>query len=318
MKGKRTVLACFVVGVLAAGCVDDGGSGGEDALIVVTGDAAQPDAPVPDAPVPDARVPDADLSSAPPAFRVTKIWVRDPHLFTPAGLGAGISCLDITDNSPIGFTANGQIQTAIDTDGDGDSLLDLSLIAVFDPLSTIDAATGNVTIATGDCNVASPRFCSESTATTAQDTTYTNTGTGACMTLDAQTLSPANYSPAIAVPSDECFATGSVTLDFNLAGASVTLQNVEVAAIYNGDPNVQSLVTGVMRGFLSEADAAAASIPTPLGNIALPTLLPGTSACKGLHDDRDNIIPGDTKSTRGWWFYLNFEATRLLGWAGAP
>jgi len=313
--GKRTYLACVLVGLLAAtGCGDDGGGSTADAQIVVFDDAAIPDAPVP---IPDAATPDADLSSAPPAFRVTKIWLRDPHVFAPNGTIV-VGCSDVTDSSAVGFSANGQIQEAIDTDGDdADLFLDLSLVAVFDPLNTTDAATGNVTIGSGDCLVSSPRDCTESTTTAAQTTTYLNVGTGSCQMAHANTLSSAGYSPAVEFPSNECFSTGSVTMDFNLAGAQITLESVDVAAVYNGDPNTQSLIKGVIRGFLSEANAANASIPTPIGAFNLATMLPGGSTCPGMHDDRDNLIPGDGKSTLGWWFYLNFEATRLLGYTPA-
>jgi len=317
--GKLTCLSIVVVGLSGVACGDDGAADA-DALIVVTADAPTPDAPVPDAAIPDAPLPDADLTSAPPAFRVTKLWLRDPHVFTPilpAPL-SGFSCTDVTDTSPIGFSANGQLQQSIDFDGtDMDTYLDLSLIADFDPLDTTDAATGNVTIATGDCDKDTPRDCTESAGTTPQNTTYTNTGTGACITIDQTTLSPASYTPEIAIPTDNCFSTGEVTLAFTLSGAQITLHNVTVAAMYNGDPNVQTLITGVMRGFVSETDAQNATIDVMGMQITLDQLLPGTSTCPALHDDRDNLIPGDPKSTSGWWFYMNFEATRLLGWTPA-
>lgn len=317
--GKLTYLSVVALVIGAAGCGDDG-SAEADALIVVTADAATPDAPIPDATVPDARLPDADLTNAPPAFRVTKLWLRDPHIYTPILPSPldSFSCTDVTDASLLGYSANGQLQQSIDFDGtDMDSYLDLSLIANFDPLDTTDAATGNATIATGDCHKDTPRDCTESAGTTPQDTTYTNTGTGPCITIDASTVSSANYSPAIAIPTDNCFSTGEVTLDFTLSGAQITLQNVTVAAVYNGDPNVQSLITGVMRGFVSEADAQAATIDVMGMQISLDQLLPGTSVCPALHDDRDNLVPGDPKTTSGWWFYMNFEATRLLGWTPA-
>ncbi len=302
---------------MLGGCGDGSVATVSDALNRAP-DAFSQDARMFDAGAVDGPVPDADLSNAPPAFRVTRLWLRDPHVFTPELPPPleGLSCTDVTDMDILGFSANGQIQQSIDSDGDDSDLyLDLSLVAVFEPLDSSAGATGNVTIGTANCLASTPRDCVASADAMSETTTYTNTGTGACMTLDQATLSSANYTPGIDIPQDDCFATGGVTIDFILAGAPLTLQNVSVAAEYNGTPNVQGLITGVMRGFLSEADAAKATIEGPAGPVALVELLRGTSDCPGPVDDRDHLISGDKGSPKGWWFYMNFEATRLLSYS---
>ena len=78
------------------------------------------------------------------------------------------------------------------------------------------------------------------------------------------------------------------------------------------------MVNGLLRGFITEADANATIIPAtfPLvGGHPLSLLLPGGDPpgadrnCAGF-DDRDTY-----QGVRGWWFYLNFPAVRVP-WTG--
>ena len=79
------------------------------------------------------------------------------------------------------------------------------------------------------------------------------------------------------------------------------------------------IVNGIIRGFLSEAQAQAATfdmaIPIVGGDTMYEHLAAGGapgSACEGVAgfttDDRD-MLAGET----GYWFYLNFEA-ELVNW----
>jgi hypothetical protein len=88
----------------------------------------------------------------------------------------------------------------------------------------------------------------------------------------------------------------------------VTLHDAQIAAKFNADP-ATTLSNGLVRGFLSEADADATIIPpsNPLiGSQPLSSLLPGGSGNCEPHSDKD--VDGDTV---GWWFYFNFTAARV-------
>ena len=79
------------------------------------------------------------------------------------------------------------------------------------------------------------------------------------------------------------------------------------AATYVGDPATAE-TNGLIRGFISEADADATIIPASLpvvGGEPLSKLLPGGKENPAGHDDRDV-----REAVTGWWVYLNFTATR--------
>jgi hypothetical protein len=101
--------------------------------------------------------------------------------------------------------------------------------------------------------------------------------------------------------------------DVSLAGIPVTLTDTQIAATYVGSP-ATNLANGLMRGFISEADANATVIPNsfPLvGGQALSVLFPGGDpAGPGI-----NCASWSDKDTNngvvGWWTYLNFSATQV-------
>lgn len=87
-----------------------------------------------------------------------------------------------------------------------------------------------------------------------------------------------------------------------------------IAAQYVGDP-ADEIIQGSIRGFISEEVADATKLPADiplLGGKGIGELLPGhTKNCKKTHDDRD--LNGDVS---GWWFYIEFEASRVPFTAG--
>jgi len=93
----------------------------------------------------------------------------------------------------------------------------------------------------------------------------------------------------------------------SVGGIPVTLTSAQVAARYVGNP-AMSMTNGLLRGFISEADANATIIPASfpiVGGRPLSSLLAGgTNACPG-HSDKDT-----NNGVVGWWFYMNFPATR--------
>jgi hypothetical protein len=100
-------------------------------------------------------------------------------------------------------------------------------------------------------------------------------------------------------------------VDVEIVTTSFTLPlgDAEVAAQFVGDP-ANDLVQGTLRGFLSTADAESIVLPMDIqmqtGAMVIAELLPGGNGNCAGHDDTD----GD-----GWWFYVDFAASRVP-WSG--
>ncbi len=235
----------------------------------------------------------------PTAFRFSDLDLRDPHAFVNF-----IFCNDVTDNVLAGFSVNSELQTAIQTDEDMDGLLDLSPTLVFRPFSQT-ATTMPVEVHFAECTApAGTTTCSPGTGPVPM-ATATNMSTGTCLTPVPGTVRP--YSPAITSTPAPCFVTSPVTVTINLSGIPITLYDAQVAASYVGNP-ATTMVNGLLRGFISEADADATIIPASfpiVGGQPLSRLLAGgTGACPS-HSDKDT-----NNGVVGWWFYMNFPATR--------
>jgi hypothetical protein len=101
--------------------------------------------------------------------------------------------------------------------------------------------------------------------------------------------------------------TTPITTTITLAGIPITLHQAQIAGQYVGNP-ATGTTNGLLRGFISEADANATTIPPSfpiVGGQPLSRLLAGGSgACPSFSDK-------DTNTVVGWWFYLNFPTTRV-------
>lgn len=234
------------------------------------------------------------------AFRFGDLDLRDPHVFVDL-----FGCRDVTDTALGGFSVNGALQTRIQTDTDADGLLDLSYVVEFLPL---DIAQPTNLIDFGLANCTAPlatTACTEVVVSAlAGDATLATNAT--CSAPLPGTTRP--YMPAIASATAPCFVSpvGSVSLD--LGGIPVTLQQATLAASFVGTPPA-SLANGLLRGFISETDANAIILPANLpviGGRPLSALLPGGTGNCAAFSDKD-VLDGVT----GWWFYLNFPATRV-------
>ncbi len=244
----------------------------------------------------------ATVGLAPDVFRFSDLDLRDPHVFVDAGI---FGCFDATDDPiPIvGFSFNGSLADQIAGDGDGDGFLDLSSLLLFRQLD-LQAAGERVDFDNGLC-VTPPIACAPDPSTEPLITSYDGLAAGTCLETVADTTS--GYSPAVGEPIAPCFVTVAETAAFQLGGLTVTLEDLQLAATFAGDPLV--LDAGLIRGFLSEADADALLLPPELpvvGGQPLSVLLAGgTGSC----------APGDDRDTRdgvlGWWFYLNYTAERV-------
>ncbi|HPF72745.1 MAG: hypothetical protein H7A20_03375 [Rhodanobacteraceae bacterium] len=233
-------------------------------------------------------------------FRINDMALRDPHVFVDF-----ISCFDVTDDNPLGYSVNGELQAAIQSDGDGDGLLDFSSLIEFLPLDQNQSAN---LMETGPADCSAPMAGTQcgpiSQSQLAGDATLSSSIT--CLSAEPGSLH--GYVPALVDSEAPCFAspTGALTLD--LGGIPLPLQAARVGARFVDSP-ASSLDLGVMRGFVSETDADNTILPAGLpiiGGLPLSALLPGGTGNCAAHDDRDML-----EGVRGWWFYLNFSAERI-------
>jgi hypothetical protein len=231
-------------------------------------------------------------------FRVTDLDLRDPHIWVTV-----FGCNDVTD-APGGI--NQQIQANYQSDSNGDGFLDASTVLEFLPLDQ-GAATNLFAAGAANCTAATPTQCDGiAVPLLGGDATLSTVAT--CGQPIAGTTRP--YAPAVTSSTAPCFASVTGTLTLSLSGIPVTLTNAQIAATFVGNP-AQSLTNGLMRGFLSEADANATIIPptVPLigGRPLSSVLAGGAGSCQVAFSDKDTG-PGGVD---GWYFYLNFPAQRL-------
>lgn len=234
----------------------------------------------------------------PVSYRFTSLYQRDPHVFVNF-----TGCHDVTDVPFLGFSVNGQLQTNIQTDGNGDGFYDLSYLQRLYPLDENDGAVGAADFLTANCSLTTGACAADGSLPLLS--MYTSHATGQCLSVIAGTTAHL-YSPTVTAASAPCFATSAVNATLNLGGIPVTLQNARIGATYS-DPT--HLVNGLLSGFISEADANNTILPATLplvGGMPLSSLLPGGSGNCASFSDKD-VIGGVT----GWQFYLNFSASRV-------
>ncbi len=247
------------------------------------------------------------------AFRIDDLDLRDPHLYFTL-----LGCRDVTDISLNGFAFNSDLQTRLQTDGDSDGYLDLSLLIVFDPLD--QSATGG-RIRFGASSCATPlgsTTCGPIPSEQLVGLLAVNGSSGSCLATLPNTVRP--YNPSVTGSNAPCFASDAMDLLLDLKTVVLPLKSARIAAVYSGSPGTE-LVSGLIRGFLTQTDAdnTVISASTPLiGGMLLASLLPGgdppgpnNTSCASF-SDKD---VGPDGVTQGWWMYFNFRAS-LVPYAG--
>jgi cysteine-rich repeat protein len=222
----------------------------------------------------------------PTAFRVNAMSLVDPHIYVSA-----FGCADVTS------TVNSQLATNLTGDANNDGNYDLSPIAVFKPLDQ-SAATSTLEFSLGTCK--KDNSGCTSAGSMPYDATETNVATGVC--ADGAGHNPA-YG-AVNTPTNSCFRTDPATLVISLQGVDISLEDANIAAVYSGDP-ATGLTTGLIRGFLSKANADKITLPTSIpliGGSPLSSLLGSDTNCTS-HNDLDSYM-----GQPGWYFYLDFTA----------
>jgi hypothetical protein len=238
------------------------------------------------------------------AFRFADFDWRDPHVFV-----SFLGCRDITDTPLSGFSINGDLQARIQGDSDSDGYLDLGLLLVFDPLDQ-SAAGGSLRFESASCTAPSASTsCGPSGTTTYL--TYANVASGQCLGTLAGTTH--GYSPAVGAPVAPGFVTAPANLTIDLLGFPLPLSSAQFAGTWVGLPATQ-IANGLLRGFLSRADADNTIIPASyarIGGLPLSQLLPGGDPpgsginCAAFSD----MDLGPDGITQGWWMYFNFVAS---------
>ncbi len=242
------------------------------------------------------------VGQAPKVLRFTDLDLRDPHVFIDF-----VGCFDVTDEPVLGFSFNESLEEQINGDADGDEFLDLTSLLLFRPLNPIGIGE-RVDFDDGLCltPVEDPP-CGPDPATSPQVLSYDGITSGVC--LEAIPGTTSGYVPTIDEPLAHCFVTAAEEVMFQLGDLTVTLQDLQIAASFLGTPVPTQLESGLIRGFISEADADALLLPDELpivGGQPLSLLLPGGTNNCAEGDDRDLH-----NGVLGWWFYFNYTAERV-------
>ncbi|MGE0791680.1 MAG: DUF4215 domain-containing protein [Sandaracinaceae bacterium] len=234
------------------------------------------------------------------AFRLTDMALGDPHAFAEIV----IFCSDITGQ------LNMQLRNAITMDGDmmgdpGYGELDLNFLLVFRPLNQAGAG-GMLDLVDASCTAPeASTSCTRMMSTPPLATaTYTNTMSGSTACITATGVRP--YPMPVSLPMPPCFATAPQPVTINLSGISINLRDAQIGASYVGTP-ATTLANGLIKGFITEADADATIIPA---SIALVGGMPLSAVLRG---GTGNCMSGSDMDTHptfgaGWWFYINFPA----------
>jgi cysteine-rich repeat protein len=249
------------------------------------------------------------------AFRMTDLDIMEPHFFANV-----FGCLDVT-NMPFGMRGlNPILQDSITMDGDmpPDGQLDLSIAHVFAPLLQTAGMSTPSYVVFPDCTapMSSTTCTLPAAAMRTMGTAANMGGTSTCLGILTGTVRP--YTPAIVTATAgggaNCYVANAGTVTFSLAGVNIILHEAQIAGRWVGSP-ATGITNGLLRGFLTVADATAAIIPagtTGLGAIdghSVASLLRGgAGSCRDAAPamgDRDTSMAGDD----GWYFYLNFSAS---------
>jgi hypothetical protein len=250
---------------------------------------------------PDWLHPDGFEQDVLTAMRYTELKLRDPHLFAEVNVGIPL-CLDVTEQG-----LNAQIATALNEDGDSDGFVDSSPLILFYPLDT-SGAVRHLYQTEGECSFPlAGTQCMAVPGAAPVAVPYASFLGGADACLAALSGTTGGYAATpINAPMPPCFTSVSRDSITNLAGLELSLRAGRVAASFLSPPQ-SGLVSGLTRGFISEAVADSILIPADvpvIGNRPLSSLLKGGSGSCASGDDRDQH-EGET----GWWFYFNFVAS---------
>jgi hypothetical protein len=322
---RRVVLIGFVV-ALSAGCSaesvgntdrdpsregDDDGA--DDDSEVMSRDASSPSVGKADGgmqAMADGSEPAKVADGSTPAsggdsfFRVDSFTLKAPGVvLRPAGLEVrvtnqaqmGVDDALVSDTDP---DKNGDGQA---DSGDGDGLVDLSLLIRFVGTTAPASKVGKTTFGGGSCPhpYTPERVCGANAELPfqTQTTSYTN---GNNCALDG----------ASHVAMGPCFTTqkSAITLTLPLLG-DVPLEQGQVVGAWANEGK-GGIVQGAIRGFLSESIARATKLGSDLPPLAVSLdIKPGTALAEFLPNAERSM---NAEGTPGWWFLIQFSAKPAL------
>lgn len=282
------------------------------------------------------------------AFRIQSIEIVDPHFFAftdvsvnvfpPSGRTTG--CSDITHEGhsvspPIGDDIDipgvtPLLNNALQPDPEEDGAISMSILLVLDPYS--EEGNGHrARVLAADCESVDSG-CSDF-ETIVPNATYDNDD---CFTpRPGTTTSP--WIDALNEPSNRCFRSSDVSATLEFGGISLPLEEASLAGEWAGGTPATAIENGVLTGFLKKSVADAIDLMDALeidigsGSLWLSTLLPGgatssvsvsapivgsvnvtIAACREANtgDNERDTHNGE----QGWWFYINYDATKLNDW----
>ncbi|MCA9610390.1 MAG: DUF4215 domain-containing protein [Myxococcales bacterium] len=268
-----------------------------------------------------------EMSVPPTAFRVVTARLISPRIVAQIPLGG---CQDITDNCVRVFGScandgvNTLLQTAIDPMSAGGDY-SLHIVELFRPLNTAAATMPTEVHLNPVCAEGATDSCGPDT--TMPDIvmgTAMNMATGACYMPDPNEVNDPGgtaYSPTANTVGGPCYTAALPTLTITISGIAIPLSDATVSATYAGGSPPNRLVSGIVTGFLSEADARAVTLPTTLpvigGDPLYQHLQAGGATGSGCNvggrraeDDRDM-----NGGTNGFRFFLNFTG-EMVTWTG--
>jgi hypothetical protein len=235
---------------------------------------------------------EAEATGEPPpanaTFRFDTLQLVEPHLF--AGDGSG-NQMDVT---PV---FNQLLAAALHNDDTGDGYADIWLVLAFDAALPLEDVSGDVVFANALCPVDdnNDRPCVAVGSAAAVRPDVRGPPAGSVLEPDPDRFAdPANAPDKV---ESSCFSTPEADVDVEIVmgKSSIPLRNVEIAAYLVGDP-ADALEGGLMRGFVTEADAANTVISAGKQEYILGDLL------------RAEDMDGGSVLEPGWYFYVTFTA----------
>ena len=233
-------------------------------------------------------------ATGPTAFRLTKVNVRDPHVF----VGSGGACADMTSQLDVA------INLGLDMAG-ARGLLFPTPVLVFRPLAP-RARTSALEVHNARCTSPANRATCSRGLVAPWTSTASNASSGTCLAPVPGTVS--RYRPAVQSPSGPCFANNEGELLLRVPGGWVTLHHARVGGTYLGN-NAHKIKDGLLTAFLPESEANEIRLPETLpvvGGRAISALLGGGRGSCGPRADKD-VVDG----IPGWWIYINFDAATV-------
>jgi hypothetical protein len=228
----------------------------------------------------------------------------DPHIYI-----SFFGCRDVTDSPLFGFSVNIELQNSIDD-------YSVNYVGVFRPLDMAAMATP-LDVVDGLCVAGAPRdSCDIGGMGMVYPTTAHNQPVGmTCFTADPSRLNSSVPYPAPNVVTGPCFLSDPEDVVISVAGTPIALEDMQIAATYSGGTPPSTLVSGVLTGFISEADARTTilgDLPLIGGDTLYQHLAAGGASGSSCSSQDDRDMNG---GTTGFWFFMNISATQV-DWTG--